>query len=178
MPTQVTLKGGPELRARLDAISRPFPPIAERWVGKALPDMRSDAPSRTGAGRASIRPGVLSLRPGKIVIKGDFWLIFMDKGTKAHYIRPQRDSFSRRHWITSVDRSGPEKGYGNPKWLKFDGGGGTIFARKVHRRRMRPRPFITMAAQNAIKPPMMSDEIIGLWNRKRQRRGRWSSFTA
>jgi hypothetical protein len=58
------------------------------------------------------------------------------KGTRAHTIRS-------RHKI----RSGPRKG--QPGYLKFEGEGGTVFAREVHHPGTAPNPFHRAAIRRA-----------------------------
>lgn len=156
----LTVKGGPELRARLAAVasSQTRVDIARTWQQNATRGIRSDAPRRTGRGQASVRPGIVSDR--KAVVRGAYWLIFIDRGTKAHDIRPKGVSGSGRG------------GRSNTKALKFEVGGKTVFARKVHRRRMPRKPFITKAAQDALREHPMSNEIVQAWNQRR--RGRWT----
>lgn len=145
MATGARITGGPELRARLSAIAQPFRPIGSAWQGKASSQMKASAPAQTGHLRGSIRPGFLSDTGAAIM--GDYWAIFIDRGTKAHDI--------------------VAKG----KMLKFEVAGETIFARKVHKRRTPRRPFVTQAAQMALKATA-TDEIVKLWNRKDESK-RW-----
>ena len=172
----VTFKGGPELRARLQALgsSQTRLDMLRGWQSQATGDIRQHSPSRTGKGRASIKPGFVS--DMKAYIMGAFWLIFIDRGTKAHDIKVQSMSNNGRHWITSAQPAGPDRGYGAPQALAFKMGGQTVFAKKVRRRRMARRPFISQAAQQAIKDHVLSDELIAAWNRKRQ--GRYTRMAA
>lgn len=148
MPTGVKISGGPDLKARLSAISRPFLEIGAEWQQNAVKYARSGAPSRTGHGRSSIHPAALT--PRQADIRGAYYLIFIDRGTKAHEIRaPGHGTYAKK-----------------AKALRFEYRGQTIFAKAVHRRRMARRPFLTKAAQDAIRAPLMADSIIGLWNRK------------
>lgn len=156
------LKGGPELKARLAAMSAAGPEILARWQDTAAGQMRNTAPRRTGRGASSIHAAKLTDRRAEI--RGAYWLIFVDRGTKAHVIRPKGISGSGRG------------GKSTSQWLVFDWHGKTVFAKKVNRRRMRRRPFITQAAQDAIRPPTMSETVIALWNRKR--RGRFTKMAA
>ena len=170
MTGAVVLKGGPELRARLQALgsSQTRLDMLRNWQGQATRDIRTHTPRSTGKGAASVKPGFVS--DMKAYVMGAFWLIFIDRGTKAHDIKVQSLSHGGRHWITSAQPGGPESGYGAPKALAFKMGGATVFAKKVHRRRMARRPFITEAAQKAIRDHVMSDTLIAAWNRKHQGR--------
>ena len=163
MATGMTVKGFPELRARLDSIGRPGMPILGKWQHNTTVQARSTAPSRTGRGRASIHPSKLT--ETRAEVRGAYWLIFMDRGTKAHIIEPKGIS------------GGGRGGKSNTKALRFEWKGETVFARKVHRRRMRRRPFLTKAAQDGLKSGIFSDAIIQLWNRPRAA-GRWRKSVA
>jgi hypothetical protein len=135
----IRISGGPELRARLAAISQPFHVIGAEWQRKATAQMRATAPARTGHLRASIRPESLTDRFASIW--GDYWAMFIDRGVKAHDIERNRK-----------------------KSLKFEYRGETIFARKVHQRRRGRRPFVTAAAKEGLSG--WADQLVGLWNRK------------
>jgi hypothetical protein len=160
-----SVKGGPELRARLQSLgsSQMRLDITRTWQGNASINIKTRAPHRTGKGMASIRPGFLS--DMKAFVLGAFWLIFIDRGTKAHDIKVQSLSGSGRQWGTSAQPEGPERGYGGPKALAFKMGGQTVFAKKVHKRRQGRRPFITEGAQKALSG--LPDVIVTTWNRKR-----------
>jgi len=170
--TGIKVTGGPELKVRLAAIESSFFEIAKDWQAAAVSGARARAPRSTGTVASSIRAAYIDEH--KAQVRGAFWLIFIDRGTKAHDIRVQRDSKSGRHWITSTQRAGPATGYGKPKVLANEHG--TVFGRKVHKRRQARRPFLTEAAQKAIRPPMARDVVIALWNRKR--RGRYTRSKA
>jgi hypothetical protein len=145
MTVSVKVKGGPLLKARLEAVADCGPDILAEWADTASDGIRRTAPVRTGRGRASIR-GRLTRRGAGVF--GAYWLIFVDRGTKAHTIEAR-----------------------NAKALRFEKGGRTIFARKVFRRRMPRNPFITKAAQDALVNGRLSDQIIEAWNRRRGRTG-------
>jgi hypothetical protein len=155
----MTLKGGPELRARLQALTGTERKVYVDWKAAGVPAMRNVCPRNTGHASGSIR-GVYG-GEHRAAIVGDYWLIFVDRGTKAHDIRPK-----------SVSGSG-RGGRGTARALKFEYKGQTVFARKVHRRAMRRRPFITQAAREAARTALSAETIIGLWNRKSSR-GRFS----
>ena len=157
MPTGVTVKGFPELRARLSAVATAGPQILGKWQYSTVQKARSTAPSRTGRGRASIHASKLTQTRAEV--RGAFWLVFIDRGTKAHVIEPKGASGSGRG------------GKGDTKALRFEYRGETVFARKVHRRRMRRRPFLTKAAQDSLRATG-TGEIINLWNRPSEAK-RW-----
>jgi len=157
MATGLTVKGFPELRARLSAISTAGPQILGKWQYSTVQNARTTAPSRSGRGRSSIHAS--NLTGTRAEVRGAFWLIFMDRGTKAHVIEPKGVSGSGRG------------GKSNTKVLRFEYKGETVFARKVNRRRMRRRPFLTKAAQDSLRA-VGTSEIVNLWNRPAEAK-RW-----
>lgn len=145
--------GGPELKAKMDSLATVGPQLRLDWMQSAAQKMRSTAPSHTGRGRTSIRAG-LSNNVGrfqgraqagpKAAVFGDYWLIFVDRGTKRHEIAP-------RHGQA----------------LKFEARGRTVFSKRVVVRGKRRRPFITRASQDALRE-VGGSAIQNAWSRKRQ----------
>ena len=146
----VRIKGGPELRARLAAIVASAPAMERAWAEDAAKRIASDAPRRTGSLAHSITPGQERNRG---VVKGNWYGVILDRGTKAYPITPRR-----------------------AEALKFTYRGRTVFAKKANRRRLRRRPFITANAQAALRAMPIRDEIIKAWNRKSSR-GRFSALS-
>lgn len=146
---KVTIMGGSLLMARLSAVAHPFPEIASSWQDRTVNEMRATAPSRTGHLRASIRRGP---RPTtKATVYGDFWGLFIDRGTKPHEIEARR--------VKALRFQGPGQTiFGHSFNQK------TIFRRKVHHRGTRRRPFITVAAHNGLRG--WSNDVAMLWNRR------------
>jgi hypothetical protein len=138
--TTLKIKGGPELKARLAAIIGSKPEITRAWADDASKRIKSDAPRRTGRLANSITPAE---QRGKGVVKGAYYGVILDRGTRAYPIVPKRASS-----------------------LRFEYRGRTIFSKKVLRRRLRRRPFITKGAQDALRASPIYDSIIRAWNRK------------
>jgi hypothetical protein len=136
----LTIKGGPELRARLQAVIANAPEMERAWADDAAKRIKAAAPSRTGRLKASVRAGTSK---GRGAVFGAFWGVFIDRGTKPHTIEAHK-----------------------AKALRFEYRGQTIFAKKVQRKRMRRRPFITKGAQDALAASPIHDQIIKAWNRK------------
>ena len=143
----VRIKGGPELKARLAAIVGSKLDIERAWAQDASKRIAGDAPRRTGRLAGSIHPDEAK---GKAVVKGAWYGVILDRGTKAYTIEPKK-----------------------AQTLKFSYRGRTVFAKKVTRRRLRRRPFITKNAQAALQSAPIADQIIRAWNRK-SARGRFS----
>ncbi len=135
-----TLKGSAELKARLKAIKDVWKPIAREWGKDDVAEMRARVPVRTGRLRRSFR--VTSVSGKKVRVGGNFTAYFVDAGPKPHTITGKRGGF-----------------------LVFKDKGHTVFARKVHSRGYRARPFRKIAAHEALKKHPMAQTLIDLWNR-------------
>jgi hypothetical protein len=135
------LIGGSALRARLAALATVPPEFAGEWADETVGRIKATKPSSTRPASSRFSTKVSGRRAG---VYGAFWWIFVDRGTKAHDIRPRK-----------------------AKALRFQVGGQTIFARKVHLKRMRRRPFISRAAQESLRGG--ADFIVKAWNGRRRR---------
>jgi hypothetical protein len=163
MAAKVTIKGGPDLRIRLENVASQSPDlILARWAQDAAGLIRSGAPVRTGALQRSIKPGTkgashfgrTSLRAGvRAAVYGAYWGIFIDRGTRAHVIEPTHK---------------PKPG--KAAYLKFEDGGRTVFARRTMHRRMGKRPFITRGAQEALHRSPWVNLVEQVWSRKSEKR--------
>lgn len=146
----VRIKGGPELKARLAAIVGSKLDIERAWAQDASRRIASDAPRRTGMLAGSVHPEETR---GKAVVKGAWYGIILDRGTRAYPIEAKK-----------------------AEALRFQYRGRTVFAKKVNRRRLRRRPFITANAQAALQSAPIADQIIRAWNRKSSR-GRFTRLS-
>ncbi len=147
----MSLKGGPELRARLRAIKQSFKPIGKGWATDTAAHARSHVPHRTGRLMRSIRVKNASQRKATVV--GHFSANFVDAGTKAHDIRPKK---SRTLAFTGTV-SGPSIGGGSS-------GGRTIFSKRVHHPRTKAQRFKRAAALEGLRKNPMALEVIRQWN--------------
>lgn len=136
----MALRGGREVRARLRAIKQIFKPVGREWADLTVIEAKRRVPVRTGKTRNSIRRRNASQRKATVV--GFFPVNFIDAGTKEHDIRPRKVST-----------------------LKFEAGGQTVFARKVHKRRQNPRPFKQEAAEAGLRQVPLAKRLIDLWNK-------------
>jgi len=137
----VSLKGGPQLRARLKAIRVAFKPIGRTWADGAVDELRQKVPVRTGKTRRSFR--VKSATQRKATVVGAFTAYFIDAG-------PVRHTITAKHAPNLV----------------FQGRSGrTIFAKKVNHPGYRGRPFRGRAAHEALRKNPMAQGIIDQWNR-------------
>jgi hypothetical protein len=135
----VALKGSRELKARLRAVGKVFKPYGRDWADEAVRVMRPMVPMDTGKTRRSIRRRNASAKRATVV--GHYVSFFIDKGPKAHAIRPKR-----------------------ARMLRFQAEGRTVFAKAVHHRGYRGRPFRARGAHEALRRKPMSDALIAEWN--------------
>lgn len=136
----MSLKGGPELRARLKAIRLTFKGYGRTWADTTAEEARRRVPVATGRLQKSIRRKSATQRRATVV--GHYSANFVDAGSKQHDIEARRAPA-----------------------LIFEAGGRTIFARKVHKQRIGPRQFKRAAALAALRRHPMSEELIELWNK-------------
>ncbi len=134
------LTGAKQLRSRLTAIKTVWKPVARKWGKSDVEEMRTRVPVKTGRLRRSFR--VTSVSGKKVRVGGHFTAYFVDAGPKPHDITAKRG-----------------------KDLIFKVDGRTIFARKVHSRGYRARPFRQKAAEEALRRNPMAQELIELWNK-------------
>jgi len=135
-----TLTGATELKKRLAAVRQVWKPIARQWGKSDVEEMRAKVPVKTGRLRKSFR--VTSVSGKKVRVGGHFTAYFVDAGPKPHTITA--------------------KGGGS---LIFKGRRGTVFARQVHSRGYRARPFRQRAAVAALAKHPMSETLIETWNK-------------
>lgn len=136
----MSLKGAPELRARLQAVRLTFKGYGRTWGDETAREMRRRVPVRTGRLKQSIRRRNATQR--KAVVVGHYTANFVDAGSKAHDI---------------VAKNKPR--------LVFEAGGNTIFAKRVHKDRIGARRFKRPAALAAIRKHPIRETMIDLWNR-------------
>ena len=135
----MSLKGGPALKRRLNAIKTVWKPIARKWGRADVLEMRRRVPVRTGRLRKSFK--VTSVTGKKVRVSGHFTAYFVDAGPKPHIIKA--------------------RGQGE---MIFRAKGKTIFTRKVNHRGYRARPFRAVAAHEAMRQTPQAAEVIKLWN--------------
>lgn len=134
-----SLKGAPELRARLRAIKDAFKPIGRSWAQETVRLARPGIGRRTGRTARSLRVSDASRIRAKVVANAP--ALFKDRGTRAHDIRA----------------------HGN-RQLIFTQGTKTVFARRVHKRAQRGTHFAAKAARQSLKNRPMATTLIRLWN--------------
>lgn len=135
------LKGTPQLQRRLKAIKQVFKPLARQWGKTDVQIMRTEVPVQTGRLRKSFRVTSVTLKKARV--GGHFTAYFVDAGPKPHTITAKG-----RSRLVFKARSGA-----------------TIFARQVHHRGYRARPFRQRSADEALRRTPAAKECIDLWNR-------------
>lgn len=139
----MALKGSAELRRRLKAIKTVFKPAGRQWADATAQEAKrrmQTGPNATGKTRASIRRRNASQRKATVV--GNYPVNFIDAGVKAHDIKPKK-----------------------MRMLKFESGGQTIFAKKVHKRAQGARPFKKDSAEAGLRKVEILRDLIDLWNK-------------
>lgn len=138
-----SLKGAPELKARLRAIKDAFKPIGRSWAQETVRLIRPSIGRRrqgvSSGTMRSLRVSDASRIRAKVVANAPAF--FKDRGTKGHFIRS-------RPGRTLAFRAGPQ----------------TIFSKKVWKPRQAGRHFAARAARQSLKNRPMATTLIKLWN--------------
>ena len=136
----MSLKGGPELAARLKALKLAFKPMGRQWATGTAAIIRNTAPSRTGRLRRSVR--VKSATQKRAQVGAVYYGHILDAGSKPYDIVPRKGST-----------------------LAFQGRDGrTIFSKKVHKPRQAPMGFAARAARESLRRTPLGDSLIRSWN--------------
>ena len=158
----MSLQGADELRRRLKAIGviadttrSGQSSLAYRWQQGTVRAAKPMIPVRTGATRASIRPG--GTRKGKATVVGKYTVNFIDAGSKAH-VEPRQAGLTKTGRVSRRKR-------GSGKVLKFTMGGQTMFRKKVNKPRISGRPFKKEAARKGMAALNWVNYIYDIWNR-------------
>lgn len=133
------LHGSEALRRRLEALGQAFKPIGRKWGAETKKSARPKVPERTGRLKRSIR--VTSTTAKKTRVGAFYTQYFVDAGVRPHVIKAKR---------------------GRP--MIFKSRGKTVFARAVHHRGYRARPFRVKAAKEGLAHTHMDDILYQLWN--------------
>lgn len=134
-----TLKGSPELKARLRAIKQTFKPVGRQWATTTAQLMKPNVPERTGKARRSVRVKNASMK--RATVAGIYYASILDKGSKAHDITPRK-----------------------ARALAFKDGQRTVFSRRVHKPAARGMGFAIRASRESIRRHPMADTLVKLWN--------------
>lgn len=148
-----TLKGLPELRARIKAITPNSPDLMRSLAVIVTAEAKYLVPRRTGNLGRSIQIGYVTRNSAQVKATANY-AGYVEFGTRPHIIRPR-----------------------NAKALRFAPGAGSrlsgtprrnahniIFAKKVRHPGTRPRPFMEPAVRIAAKAAGLAAQIIKHWN--------------
>ena len=135
----MSLKGTPQLRARLKALGKVFKPAGREWGDEYVHVARPMVPVATGRLRQSIR--VKNNTQRRTTIAAHYTASFVDAGSVAHPITPRKGSR-----------------------LSWSQGGRTVFARRVNHPGVRARPFRARAAHEALRRKPLAEALIKQWN--------------
>lgn len=135
----MSLKGSPDLRARLKAIRQSFKPIGKTWAESTAKSARRRVPVKTGRLMRSIRVRNATQRRATVV--GHFSGNFVNAGTKPHDEQPK-----------------------NASVLAYGSKGQTRFSRRVHHPRTQAHPFKVAAARDGLRENPMAEVVIRQWN--------------
>ncbi len=127
-----------QLQARLTALRATSLGVSQAWAAAAATQARTAAPSATGRTRASVHATEVNAKGAKIEATGGGK--FVQTGVRAHDIEAHGGS------------------------LRFKEAGRTIFAKKVHKNRQAPRPWMDDAAERALERLPLADIAIADWN--------------
>lgn len=135
------LKGVPELKARMNKLRLVFKPVGRSWADKTVTNAQHRLAShkRTGRLHDSVRRASATKRRATVT---------------AHYTANFEDAGAKPHDITAKPG----------RRLIFKGSSGTVFARKVHHRGRKARPFKVRAAQDALRDTPLEQLLIDEWN--------------
>jgi len=134
-----TLKGSPELKARLKAIRGTFKPLGREWADEVVVIAKPMVPVQTGRLRGSIRRRNATQR--QATVEAHYSANFVDAGTKRHTIVPKK-----------------------AKGLYFTDGGQTVFAKRVDHPRTQARPFKARAEHEALRRKSPLQALLKQWN--------------
>ena len=135
----MSLRGGPEFKARLRAARLMFKTAGRDWADATARAARPMIPTRTGETRRSVRRKNATQRKATVVAR--YVAYFIDAGPKPHTITAKRG-----------------------RMLRFEANGNTVFARRVHHRGYRARPFRARAAHEGLRRAPLSKSLIDAWN--------------
>lgn len=136
----MSLQGKRQMQSRLKALRVTFKGYGKDWADDYVRLAKPQIPIATGKTRLSLRRRNANQRRATVV--GSFVAYFIDKGPKPHVIN------AKRHQA-----------------LRFQVGGRTVFARQVHHRGYRGRPFRERTAIAALRRNPLAKRVIDDYNK-------------
>ncbi len=144
-----TIKGIPQLKARLDAIT-PNPDLMRKLALQAVAEQKRLVPRKTGNLGRSIGIGRVTPTSAETVA-GASYAAAVEFGTRPHIIVPRNRKALRF-------AAGSRRLSGSPR-----SGGAVVFAKRVRHPGTRKQPFMVPGAQKALKD-LGVDAIVKAWN--------------
>lgn len=148
-----TIKGMPQLRARISGLSKARKTMARTWALQTtkLAKQNFRPHKKTGTTSRTIAPRNVSEHGAEV--SAGAAAVFIEGGTRAHDIRPKRARALRFATGSGVRLSGrPRKG------------AGVVFAKRVHHPGTKADPFLEPAAKEALGDVGVKVLVDG-WNR-------------
>ena len=146
-----TIKGIPQLKARLEAI-KPNPDLMKKLALTAVAEQKRLVPRKTGNLGRSIGVGRVTDTSAE-TIAGANYAAAVEFGTKPHIIVPRN-----RKALRFAAGPGSRRLSGSPR-----SGGAVVFAKRVRHPGTRAQPFMVPGAQKALKE-LGVDAIVKAWN--------------
>jgi hypothetical protein len=137
----MSLQGKREMQRRLKALRLSFKPIGKDWADDFVRLGKPRIPVATGKTRRVMR--VRNANQRRATVVGSHVAYFIDKGTVPHTIRAKR---------TGTLAFKAKQGH-------------TVFARSVHHRGQRARPFRQRTADEALRRNPMAKTVIAQYNK-------------
>lgn len=136
----LSLKGLPQLRARLNAIDN-LGPLMRDLALTAVSEQKKLSPVKTGNLRRTIHVGSVTPRSADTIASAAY-AAHVEFGTRPHEIRPRYR-----------------------KVLSWKGAGGPVFARRVRHPGTKAQPYMLPGAEEAVRSVALRDRIVDNWNR-------------
>lgn len=150
MPTNV--KGIPQLRARIEAISD-TEDLVKEMAAEGIREIKLETPRRTGNLSRNNTVGNLS-KSGVEFINTAGYATFVHEGTRPH------DIVARNAKALRIPASGSARLSGSPR-----SGGQVYFRKKVHHPGTKANPFMVRGLTNMLRHFGFSESLIKVWNR-------------
>lgn len=135
----MSLQGATQLRTRLKALKVAFKPVGRAWAEETVRQINLTGPRRSGKGVRSAR--VKNASQKRATVAAIFYMHIIDQGNKAYDIKPRKAGR-----------------------LRFEVGGKTIFASKVHRPARGGTNFGGRAGKEALRRNPLAESLIREWN--------------
>lgn len=144
------IHGIPQLRARIEAIT-PNRELMRTLALSAVREQKILVPRKTRNLGRTIRLGAVTPTSAE-TIAGASYAAYVERGTRAHVIRPKRARALR--WAA-----------GNPTLSGRPRAGGNVrFAKRVNHPGTRAQPFMVPGAEKALRDVGLKATVIKSWN--------------